>query len=861
MFVGAYLLLLLLSTAARWTQGEKALPSEKKSIAVSIVANDKPIKDGHVRLAYREFLPPFDAGKTPIILIHGSPGDSGVLVDLAKDLSRDRRVIVPDLPGFGDSTVEVPDYSFRAHARYLKELLEKIDVEKVHVLGFSMGGGVALEFYDIAPERVASIEMISAIGVQEYELLGDYFLNHIVHGVQLAALWSLREFVPHFGSLDGSFFGVSYARNFYDSDQRPLRQILTKIETPLLIIHGETDQLVPLAAAKEHYRLVPQSEYHELNDNHFMVFMRPEKIATIVAEFLSRVDDGRVKVREKADPLRLAAAGEPFHRETVTADGSLAVLFFFALALATFVSEDLTSLTAGALAGQGQISLTLAIAACFVGIYLGDLLIFWAGRFFGRAALRRAPLRWFISESALDRAAAWLGRNGMTAVFLSRFTPGLRLPVYFASGMVKTNFLKFALFFALAAAIWTPILVSATAWLGTGMAGEPMFTGNFWFGLIAVVGTAFIVLNLVLRLATWRGRRMLAGTYKRWTEWEFWPLSVFYLPVLIYILRLAVEFRSISVFADANPAIEAGGFVGEPKSEIYEGLRKSPAAESHLLRYVLIPANLCLSERIAAADEFMRADRLSFPIVLKPNAGERGSGVYIIKTTEELESKIVNCGSDLILQEFSSGYEFGVFYFRYPGDEHGNIFAITEKQFPTVTGDGKANLETLILRDKRAVALANAYFARNVHRLGEVPAIGETVAIIEIGTHSKGAIFLDGGWAKSEALEKKLDDICRGFSGFYFGRFDLRVNSIDEFKRGENFKIIELNGVTSEATNIYDPKYSLFDAYRILFRQWRIAFEIGHANRQRGMPPTSATSLLRLYIRNRFYKNASKAAE
>ncbi len=852
-FVGAYLL--LLSTAARWTQGEKALPSEKKSIAVSVVANDKPIKDTHVRLAYREFLPPFDTGKTPIILIHGSPGDSGVLVDLAKGLSRDRRVIVPDLPGFGDSTVEVPDYSFRAHARYLNELSDKINLKKVHVLGFSMGGGVALEFYEIAPERVASIEMISAIGVQEYELLGDYFLNHVLHGIQLAALWSLREFVPHFGFLDGSFFGVSYARNFYDSDQRPLRQILTKIETPFLIIHGETDPLVPLAAAKEHHRLVPQSEYQELDDNHFMVFMRPEKIAPSVADFLTRVDDGTAKTRAGADPLRVEAAAEPFHREMIMADGSLSVLFFFVLAIATFISEDLTALTAGALAGQGQISLTLAIAACFVGIYIGDLLIFLAGRFFGRAALRRAPLRWFISESAMDRSAAWLGRNGMTTVFLSRFTPGLRLPVYFAAGMLKTNFLKFSLFFAIAAALWTPILVGSTAWLSKGMAGAPMLTGNFWFGLIAVVGGAFILLNLVLRLATWRGRRMLAGTYKRWTEWEFWPLSVFYLPVLIYILRLAVEFRSISVFADANPAIEAGGFVGEPKAEIYEGLRKSPAAESHLLKYVLIPANLGLSKRIDAADTFIRANRLSFPIVLKPNAGERGSGVYFIKTTEELESKIENSGGDLILQEFSSGDEFGVFYCRYPGDEHGKIFAITEKRFPTVTGDGKANLETLILRDKRAIALANTYLERNADRLAEVPAIGEMVSIIDIGTHSKGAIFLDGGWVNSEALEKRIDEICRGFKGFYFGRFDLRVNSINEFGRGENFKIIELNGVTSEATNIYDPKYSLLDAYRILFRQWRIAFEFGHANRQLGTPPTSATSLLRLLVRNRFYNN------
>ena len=118
--------------------------------------------------------------------------------------------------------------------------------------------------------------------------------------------------------------------------------------------------------------------------------------------------------------------------------------------------------------------------------------------------------------------------------------------------------------------------------------------------------------------------------------------------------------------------------------------------------------------------------------------------------------------------------------------------------------------------------------------------------IIDIGTHSRGAVFLDGGWMKTPALEQKIDEICRGFDGFYFGRFDIRTPSLDDLRRGENFKIIELNGVTSESTNIYDPRYSLFDAYRILFAQWRIAFEIGQRNRERGVRPSSVAELIRM---------------
>ncbi len=65
-------------------------------------------------------------------------------------------------------------------------------------------------------------------------------------------------------------------------------------------------------------------------------------------------------------------------------------------------------------------------------------------------------------------------------------------------------------------------------------------------------------------------------------------------------------------------------------------------------------------------------------------------------------------------------------------------------------------------------------------------------------------------------------------------------------KRGENFKIIELNGVTSESTNIYDLKFSLTRAYRILFRQWRIACLIGAENLKLGTKPTSVFDLIKL---------------
>lgn len=130
----------------------------------------------------------------------------------------------------------------------------------------------------------------------------------------------------------------------------------------------------------------------------------------------------------------------------------------------------------------------------------------------------------------------------------------------------------------------------------------------------------------------------------------------------------------------------------------------------------------------------------------------------------------------------------------------------------------------------------------------ETPRAGERIQLVDIGTHCRGSVFLDGGWAKTDELEEAIDRICQGYDGFYFGRFDIRAESVEEFKRGRNFKVIELNGVTSEATSIYDPKYSVFAAYRTLFAQWRIAFEIGAINRARGADTTPARTLLKWMI-------------
>ena len=165
-----------------------------------------------------------------------------------------------------------------------------------------MGGGVAIELARRHPDRIASLTLLSGLGVQEQELFGRYWVNHAVHGVQLAAFWLVTEATPHFGLFDGMFMGVEYARNFYDTDQRPLRPALLAYEGPALIYHGRHDFLVPYEAALEHHRLLPQSVLVTSEGDHFDTFMRPREVAS-----RARPVPGRGRPWRAADSFRRLA--------------------------------------------------------------------------------------------------------------------------------------------------------------------------------------------------------------------------------------------------------------------------------------------------------------------------------------------------------------------------------------------------------------------------------------------------------------------------------------------------------------------------------------------------------------------------
>ena len=481
------------------------------------------------------------------------------------------------------------------------------------------------------------------------------------------------------------------------------------------------------------------------------------------------------------------------------------------IAAGTLASEDLACIAAGVLVAQGHLSFAAAASACFAGIFTGDLLLFLAGRWAGGRALRWKPLARWLPEDKVSRGASWIEERGLAVVLISRFTPGLRLPTYFAAGLLRIGLTRFALRLAIACALWTPLLVGATVLLGAATLQSALRLSGL--GAFAVLAALVLAVRRLLRHP---GR----------LRWEFWPVWLAYLPVVPYIAWLALRHRSLTLFTAANPGIETGGFAGESKSRILENLDGAAA--------------FAVARHAGEALRFIDG----YPAVLKPDVGERGAGVAIVRSRAEVVEYFERARGPVIVQRYVPGVEFGVFYYRFPGQRRGHISSITEKRFPVVTGDGRSTLRDLIHADPRARIMSSTYARLCKRPLTGTPGNGERVQLVEIGSHCRGAIFLDAGRLRTPQLEAAIDRIAQSHPGFYFGRFDLRAESIAAFQQG-HFTVIELNGVTAEPTHIYDPSVSIRAAYRTLFHHWRVAFAIGAANRRRGFAPTPSLTLLR----------------
>src|SRR5699024_208011 len=257
LYIGA----LLLSHLVVWQFESPVEANEQanRQATLGAVSASGELLNRSVVIDYEEFSAETRAAKPVVMLLPGGPEGPEVFDKLANDLKAKFHVIIPYLPGYGTPKKKLPSYSFKSLALYTNQLADTLGLSEVHVVGYGLGGASAIHWANRDSAQIASLTLLSSIGVQELELLGSYTLNHAVHSIQLAGVWLLHNAIPHFGLFNALGVNVPYARSFYESDQRPLRSHLRNYRKPMLILHGEDDPLVPAVLAREHHRIVPQS--------------------------------------------------------------------------------------------------------------------------------------------------------------------------------------------------------------------------------------------------------------------------------------------------------------------------------------------------------------------------------------------------------------------------------------------------------------------------------------------------------------------------------------------------------------------------------------------------------------------------
>lgn len=550
-----------------------------------------------------------------------------------------------------------------------------------------------------------------------------------------------------------------------------------------------------------------------------------------------------------------------------------------ALFLIPFIHEDVAIIGGSLLVIEHRLPLALALVCLYAGMAASDMALFGLGVLANRNVWVRARMRSHRSE----RIGHWLSDHTAAMVIVARLIPGLMFPVYVACGMSGVRFARFAVVTLLTGIIYLPVVFFLVSAFGAAV----LSSIGYWSWLLVIVFLVAMATRwsqspnwqLLLRVSrlggaallkrvgvdgtaivTHRGMPRIGDLKQTVSLAERIPPILFYIPLAAQWFWLALNYRSLSLPALANPSIEVGGLWGESKSSYlamvgddqrrwlaaYTTLRRSAAAGS---------AQLDVDRALAA----MADAGLGFPLVVKPDIGWRGYGVRLIVDAEELAKYIAAfpVGETIILQRpIDWDGEAGVLYARAPGTRDGHIVSLTLRYFPHVVGDGRSSVRDLILRDARAAWKAGAHLGLDEKHLGQsareldiIPAAGETVRLSFIGSNRVGGFYRDAREHITPSLCRRFDAISKSMPDFYYGRYDVRFQSLDHLRNGEAFAIIEINGAGGESINVWDPSMPLRQVYRELFTQQRILFEIGAANRARGHRPPGAVAVLRSQLR------------
>lgn len=294
---------------------------------------------------------------------------------------------------------------------------------------------------------------------------------------------------------------------------------------------------------------------------------------------------------------------------------------------------------------------------------------------------------------------------------------------------------------------------------------------------------------------------------------------VFQTPAVVLLILRCLFLKRLHplMLMKADPDLSLGGI-----GEVSKFKDQNKFNRKYFLDYFLVKYNIPLKEKLKKIGKFSK-----YPVVVKPDNGRSGKGVFVARNKKELEDYLKSTPLDLIAQKYSTGKEFGVFYYKL--NNKGHIFGITSKELPHVIGDGKSTLRDLIKRNWPSV---EGKVPKNIDA-NYVPKKGENAIASYVGNRSHGSIFRDASHLATKPLTKSIKNAI-GNADFNYGRLDVVADSEEELKKG-NIKVIEANGVHSFATHFYGPRYNLFDAFKIANKQYKILLNVAIENKNKKM--------------------------
>lgn len=310
-------------------------------------------------------------------------------------------------------------------------------------------------------------------------------------------------------------------------------------------------------------------------------------------------------------------------------------------------------------------------------------------------------------------------------------------------------------------------------------------------------------------------------------NWEQWPFKILYTPIAPVWLWYIIRSGAVWFFTPSNPRLTFGGMEGEPKKEMHD----------------LLPEHLCPSFfNVKPSEEFsvvlirLEKHAINFPLIVKPEVGGQGILFRKIDTEAQLKNYHAQIPVEYLIQQLIQyPLEVSLFYYRYPNEPKGVITGFLQKIPLQVTGDGVHTLEELILMNSKSEKRIDELSLKHNHNFKKILPAGEKYMLSYAANHNRGARFIDLKNEIDDNIVSILDEISHSINDFFYGRYDIMCNSLEELKQGKKFVILEYNGCGAEPNHFYDTGYTLTGAWKEILKHWKILFDISRQNHKSGI--------------------------